>query len=152
MKIRKANKFDTDYFVKTVLDLQQAEHNQFVSGVELDTEHLKMLFNQVIYGQGVAYIATDDKKPVGLCVGMLMPNLWNLKTYFMHQIIIYVEEEYRYTRAAYELIKKYTDDGKKMIKDGRILNYTFNVSEPMFNLSMERFGYELKEKTWMGGL
>lgn len=152
MKIRKANKFDTEYFIKTVLNLQQADHNQFVSDVELDTDYLTLLFHQILAGQGVAYVATDEKKPIGICVGVLMPNLWNLKSYFMHQIIMFVEEEYRYTRAAYDLISKFTDDGKKMVKDGRILNYTFNVSEPMFNLKMNRFGYEIKEMTWMGGL
>lgn len=152
IKIRKANKFDTDYFIDTVLKLQQAEHNQFVSQVNLDVEYLKSLFYRMIYGQGIAYIATDNKEPIGLVIGAVTPNLWDPKTQFLHQIILYVEEDYRYTRAAYNLISCYTDQGKKMIEEGRILNYTFGLSEPMFNLNMGRFGFELKEMIWMGGL
>lgn len=152
MEIRKANKFDADYFISIVLKLQQAEHNEYVSNVNLNVDYLRNLFHEIIYGKGLAYIATDNGKTAGICVGLISPNIWDPSVQVMHQLIIYVEEEYRYTHAAHEFISIYTSEGEELIKEGRIFKYTFVVSEPMFNLKLERFGYELKEKTWIGGI
>lgn len=152
MKIRKANKFDVGYFIETTYKIQQLEHNQFVSNVKLNNDYLTILFNQVVYGQGTAFVITEDKQPIGIIAGIVNPLIWEPHTRVMNLLTIYVEPEYRYTSAAHKLISSYTDEGKKMIKNKQIINYTFNATEPMFNVQFSRFGYEVKEMTWVGGL
>ena len=147
MRIREANKFDLNYYlhlVHTAHELGQIGRYN----VELPDEYLNSLYNTILHGGGIAYIAEDDG-PVGMIMGVISPNIWNPTVLIMHQILLFVDEEYRHTRAGHKLVKAYIDKCNELKTQGRIKYHTISATKPMFDIDFTRFGYDFIEKTWM---
>jgi hypothetical protein len=140
------------YFLECIPKVRDLDHNRWSQEVTLDEKHLNSLYVGIINGQGLAVIVEKDNEPIGMCVGIISPNLWAPNTYFLHQVLIYVDEKHNKTKAAYMLIKYYTEQAEKLVNDSRIYKYTFTASEPMFNVDLEKFNYSLVEKTWLSGV
>lgn len=151
IETRLANKFDVDYFIKMVNLVQKLEHNFDLPITPLSNTHLSKVFTQIIAGAGVCVIVHDGNKNIGLAAGIISPNIWSPETYILNQILLFVDEEYRNTRAGYKLIKEYNDISQDMIEQHRIHYAILTASEPMFEMDFSRFGYELKEKLWVLG-
>lgn len=152
MQVRHSNLFDLPYFLECIPKVRELDHNRWSQDVELDDKHLNAMFVGIVNGQGLAVVVEKDNKPIGMCVGIISPNLWAPNTYFLHQVLIYVDENHRKSRAAYMLIKYYTEQADKLVNDSRIYKYTFTASEPMFGVDLEKFNYSLVEKTWLSGV
>jgi hypothetical protein len=67
----------------------------------------------------------------------------------MHQIMLYIDEEYRHTRIGHMLISEYNDKCVELIEQKRIDYSTISAAKPMFDIDFSRFGYDCIEKTWL---
>lgn len=147
MKIRIANKFDLPYYIHLVHKIHtMAEIGTY--NVPLDDTYLNSLFNTIIHGGGIALIV-EDKEPIGMMIGVISPNIWSPETLVMHQILLFIDEEYRNTRAAHMLITEYIDKCNELKEHKRISYHTISATKTMFDIDFTRFGYDWIEKTWL---
>lgn len=145
MNIRLANKFDVNYFIhiaKKVYDMD------FINTTEpVNEEHLNSMFNGILHGNGIALIAESDSN-IGIVVGIINENLWYPNMFQLTQILLFVDEDYRNTRAGYLLLKEYNKLAKQLIDDKRINNSIIYAAEPLHDIDFSRFGYKMAEKIW----
>lgn len=147
MNIRLANKFDLPYFLKTVHKIhEQGEIGTF--DVDLDDEYLNMMFATAINGGGLVLIAESDE-PIGIMLALISPNVWSDKTLLMNELLWYVQEEYRNTRAGYLLLKKYQELCEELTIKKRIRFHTITTAKSMFDIEFSRFGYDRIAETWI---
>lgn len=147
MKVRLANKFDLPYYLHLVHKI----HNEGLIGhydVPLDDSYLNSLFNTIINGGGLALVVESDNA-IGMMLGVISPNIWSSDTLVLHQILFYVDEEYRNTRAGHMLITEYNEQCHELIKNKRIGYHTLSATKTMFDIDFSRFGYDCIEKTWI---
>lgn len=148
MHIREANKFDLPYFIDLIHRINDNDELGDIVCGELDDEYLNQLFATVLAGAGVCYIAESDSR-IGMILGIVSPNMWAPKYLFMHQVLYYVEEEYRNTRAGYMLFKEFDKQCQKLVEQKRIHHVTLSAPRTLIDMDFERFDYELTEKTWI---
>ncbi len=147
MNIRIANKFDLPYYINLVHKIHElGEIGTY--NVPLDDVYLNSLFNTIIHGGGIALIAESDCN-VGMIVGVISPNVWSPQTMIMHQILLYIDDEYRHTRAGHMLITEYIDRCNELKEQKRIQYHTISATKTMFDIDFTRFGYDWIEKTWL---
>ena len=147
--IRQANKFDVNYFIECVHKVHMDDDVGYFPGAELDDEYLSKMFNGILHGLGLALVYEKDNKPIAIMVGMKSPNVWCPDILFMHQMLLYVEEEHRKGTIAYRLIKKFTDECKNLQIEQKINFFTINAPTTMHNLDFSRFGYTKDELIWV---
>ncbi len=147
MIVREANKFDLPYYLHLVHKIH-SEGDIGYYDVPLDDEYLNSLFNMVIHGGGVALVAESDTT-IGIMLGVISPNIWSHNTLVLHQILFYVDEEYRNTRAGHMLISKYNEKCAELVQQKRIGYHTLSATKTMFDIDFSRFGYDCIEKTWI---
>jgi len=148
MIIRPADRFDLPYFIDLIHRINDMDElGDVVQGI-LDDEHLNQLFATVLAGAGLCYIAESDTR-IGMILGIVSPNMWAPKYLFMHQVLYFVEEEYRNTRAGYMLFKKFDQECQKLVEQKRIHHVTLSAPKTLIDMNFERFDYELSEKTWI---
>ena len=146
--IREANKFDLPYFRSVIDTVHLMDHTSLVHDMELDDDHLSTVMNVSIIGGGVNLIAEREGEPVGIIMGLIMPNMWVPKAFFLNQVLFYVDPEYRHTRVAHSLFTEYNERADELIEQKRILSHIMTASEPLFEVDFERFGFKLTEKIW----
>jgi len=147
MNIRIANKFDLPYYTHLVHKIHQdADIGKY--DVKLDDTYLNSLFNTILHGGGIALVVESDG-PIGMMIGVISPNVWSPDTLVMHQILLYVDEEYRNTRAAHMLVTKYIECCEEYRSQNRIKYHSITASKTMFDIDFTRFGYDWIEKTWL---
>lgn len=145
MNIRRANKFDLPYFLYLARKVQDMSF--IPKGKTVDEDHFNVLFNTILHGGGIALIAESDQ-PVGMAIGIVNENLWVPNMYMLTQILLYVEEEWRHTKAGYKLLQEYNKCTEELIKEGRIEMSVIHASEPLHDIDFSRFGYKMSEKIW----
>lgn len=146
MNIRLANKFDLPYFTQLVHNIhEKGEIGDYK--VILNDEYLNAMFVSTLHGAGISLIAESEEN-IGMLLAIIAPNIWSETTMVMNQILLYVDENYRHTRAGYLLIKKYEDLCQDMKNKNRINYYTINSAKSMFDIDFSRFGYEKIAETW----
>lgn len=149
MNIRLANKFDIPYFIETVRKVQAKEFAKEFHEIDLDEDYLNSLFVTVISGGGVALIA-ESEETIGIAFAVITPNVWSPETFFLHNILFYVEPDWHHTRVGYKLIKEYNKQGSMLKQENRIKEFTMTAAEPLFDVDFDRFGYKMIEKVYMG--
>lgn len=148
MIVREANKFDLPYFIDLIHRINDDDSLGDVICGDLDDDHINAIFATILAGAGICYIA-EAEEPIGMIVGVISPNIWAPKYLFMHQILYFVEEEYRRTRAGYLLFKEFDKKSKEMVEQKRIHHVTLSAPKTLLEMDFDRFGYELCEKTWI---
>jgi hypothetical protein len=150
MKVRVANKFDLPYYLHLVHKIH-SDGDIGMYDVPLDDEYLNSLYNTIIHGLGIALVVESDN-PIGMMIGVISPNIWSPTTNVMHQILLYVDKEYRNTRAGHMLITEYMEKCDELKQQNRISYNTISAAKPMFDIDFTRFGYDCIEKTWLSGV
>jgi len=145
MIIRKANKFDLPYFIHVAKKVQDMDF--IPEGKEVIEKHFNVIFNTILHGGGIALIA-ESNEPIGIAVGTINENLWVPQMYMLTQILLYVDEEWRNTRAGYKLLQAYNEETEKLIKKGRVEMSVIHAAEPLHDIDFGRFGYKMSEKIW----
>jgi len=148
MIIRPANKFDLPYFIDLIHRINDNDELGDIVCAELDDKHLNSIFASVLAGAGLCFVAESDTK-VGMILGVISPNMWQPSYLFIHQVLYYVEEDYRGTRAGYLLFKEYDKACQKLVDEKRIHHVTLTAPRTFIDMDFERFDYELSEKTWI---
>lgn len=148
MNIRPATKFDLPYFINTIHSINDNDELGDVIKGRLDDTHLNSIFATVLAGGGLCYVAESDSV-IGMIMGVVSPNIWAPQYLFMHEILYYVEEEYRNTRAGYLLFKEFDNRCQELILEKRIHHVTLSMPKTLLDMDFERFDYELNEKTWI---
>lgn len=148
MIIRQANKFDLPYFIQLIHRINDMDELGDVVEGELDDEYLNQLFATVLAGAGLCYIAESDER-IGMILGIISPNMWAPKYLFMHQVLYWVDEEYRHTRAGYMLFKEFDKECQRLVDMKRVHHVTLSAPKTLIDMDFERFDYELSEKTWI---
>jgi N-acetylglutamate synthase-like GNAT family acetyltransferase len=148
MIIRQANKFDLPYFINLIHRINDDDQLGDIIQGELDDTHLNTIFSTILAGGGLCYIAESDVN-VGMIIGLISPNMWAPQYLFMHQVLYYVEEEYRHTRAGYMLFKEYDNECQRLVDLKRIHHVTLSAPRTIIDMDFGRFDYELSEKTWI---
>jgi hypothetical protein len=147
MNVRLANKFDLPYFLRTVHEIhKKGEIGTF--DVPLNDDYLNTMFATAINGGGLVLIAESDE-PIGIMLALISPNIWSEQTLLMNELLWYVDEEYRNTRAGYLILQKYQAICEDLIKKKRIKFHTINTAKPMFDIDFTRFGYDMIASTWI---
>lgn len=146
--IRIANKFDLPYFIDTIHQINDNDELGDIIKADLDDDHLNTIFSTVLAGAGLCYIA-ENQKQIGIIMGIISPNIWSPQYLFMHQIVYYVDKEYRKTKAGYLLFKEFDKKCQELVKEKRIHHFTLSMPKTLLNMNFERFNYEISEKTWI---
>lgn len=147
MNIREANKFDLPYFIDMIHRINNDESLGEIHLAELDETYLNQLFATVLAGAGICYIAESDEQ-IGIILGIISPNVWAPDYYAMHEVLFYVDEEYRKTRAGYLLFKEFDRKAQHLLQEKRIHALTLSVPKSIIDMDFEKFDYELTEKVW----
>lgn len=145
MIVRKANKFDLPYFIHVAKKVQDMDF--IPDDKQVIDKHMNVLFNTILHGGGIALIAESDG-PIGMVVGVINENLWVPQMYMLTQILLYVDEDWRHTKAGYKLLQAYNDETEQLIKDDRIEMSVIHAAEPLHDIDFSRFGYKMSEKIW----
>lgn len=148
MIIRPANKFDLPYFIDLIHRINDMDDLGDIVKGELDDEHLNQIFATVLAGAGICYVAESDDR-IGMIMGIISPNMWAPKYLFLHEVLYFVEEDYRHTRAGYLLFKEFDNQSQKLIDMKRIHHVSLSIPKTILDMDFERFDYELNEKTWI---
>jgi hypothetical protein len=149
MNIRLANKFDMPYFIDLIKRINKDDNLGDVIEGELDDQHLNTIFATILAGAGVCFIAETDDTKVGMIAGVITPNIWAPKYLFMHEILYFVEEEYRNGRAGYLLLKAFNEYCDDLIHQKRVHHVTLTMPKTLLDIDFRRFNYELSEQTWI---
>jgi len=145
MNIRKANKFDLPYFIHVA---KKVQHMGFVpQNKTIDEQYFNIMFNTVLHGGGIALIA-ESEQPIGICIGVINENLWSPDLYMLTQILLFVDDEWRNTRAGYKLLEEYNKRTQELLDLKRIEMSVIHASEPLHDIDFSRFGYKMSEKIW----
>lgn len=151
MKIRLANKFDVTDFLEMVSHFQKTTDLPASIKNANNWEYINKLFHHIILGGGLILIAESDKT-VGMIVGLKNRNVWDPDQYSIQELMLWVEPEYRKTRAGYMLVKEYTQTVKQMIADNEIVSATMSNTENLVNIDYTRFGFKKFEEIWSIGI
>lgn len=151
MKVRKANKFDVTDFLEMVSHFQKTtDLPQSIKNAN-NWEYINKLFHHIILGGGLIFIAESDEA-VGMIVGLKNRNVWDPDQFSIQELMLWVEPEYRKTRAGYMLVKEYTQTIKQMIADNEIVSATMSNTENLVNIDYTRFGFKKFEEIWSIGI
>lgn len=145
MNIRLANKFDVNYFISLAKKVHELDF--ITTDLPVNEEHISSMLNAILHGQGVALIA-ENEEPIGMIVGIIHQNLWYPNLYQMTQILFYVDEEWRHTKAGYMLLMEYNKRAKELKDKNRIHDSIIQAAEPLHEIDFSRFGYVMTDKIW----
>jgi len=148
MIIRPATKFDLSYFIHIIQKINDNDELGDIIQADLDDYHLNSIFATVLAGAGLCYIAESETN-IGIIMGIISPNIWAPQYLFMHEIVYYVDEEYRNTRAGYLLFKEFDKKCQELVLQKRIHHITLSMPKTLLDINFERFDYEVSEKTWI---
>jgi hypothetical protein len=148
MNIRPANKFDLLYFIDLIHRINDDDELGDIVIANIDDNYINSIFATILAGAGICYVAESDET-IGMIIGIISPNIWAPQYLFMHQILYFVEEEYRQTRAGYLLFKEFDKKCKELIEQKRIHHVTLSAPKTLLEMDFNKFGYELCEKTWV---
>lgn len=106
MKIRPADKFDTDTILRLLRNY--SEHSPIIAlRTEHNPEYVKQLLTHLFAGMGAIWLAEDGDKTLGMLVACRIPNVWNPLVITVNELAFWVEPEARNGTAGYRLIKAY---------------------------------------------
>lgn len=151
MNIRLANKWDQPQVIEMLRHFRQETPIEMMS--ECDNEqHISMLFHTALIGGGLAYVAEDKGRLIGMIIGFIEQNTWDPNIYVLRELVYWVEPEYRGGTAGYRLLMEYNRAAKLLQKEKRINMYTMSKMVNSPDLDYGRFGYRKIEETWVGGI
>jgi hypothetical protein len=150
MNIRPANKFDLPYFIDLIHKINEQNEltENFNIKMELDDDYINTIFTSVIHGAGICYIAESDTY-IGIIMGVISPNTWSPSTLMLHEMLYYVDPEYRFTKAGYLLFKEFNKKADELLKEKRIKHICITAPHTLVEKDFSKYGYRLSEKTWV---
>ena len=121
--------------------------------VALDLNAASLIVKGAI-SQGLCMIAlsSSSNEPVGVCMGVLKPNMWSKTVLELEAICFYVKPEHRSTTAGGRLISKYMNTCKEMMSENDNILGSWVSLQTQTNLTdrtMIKHGYKLCETKYL---
>lgn len=114
--------------------------------IPLYASHLRALVGITDFiDNHLIYVAEVDGEQRGFICGYLRPNEINPKIRMLTEKFFWVEPEFRCSSIAHRLMKKFIEVGKEA---ANIIQFGMFVGANIKESSMEKLGFELKEKTY----
>ena len=108
-------------------------------------EHWNAMLDCIFAGQGVVFL--EEGK--GLLMAMVLPIIWDNKTFAMHELAWYVRPQHRDTSTGFRLFANYLAYGKQLKENGRIAYFTMTKLDTSPNLKYEKYGFRKKDENWI---
>lgn len=142
--VRKAEKKDLDSIKDDFYDFQNLYNSKF-SLIPSDS-YLEEIF-AVYIKDHVGYVCEKDGDVVGFIFGAYSPHIYNPQVMTLVQSLWWVKKEHRNTRAAYLLLDKFIEDGKRHA-DWVICNTIEEADSIKEDIFLKR-NFKLKEKSFL---
>ena len=151
MKIRPATKFDHADIMRMLNQFKL--HTPIAAMAECDNqEYVSSIITHILYGRGIILVAEKADETVGMMIGYIDKTIWDPNMLMLSELAFWVEPEHRGSTAGYKLLKKYTEEAKKLKEMDRIAFYTMSRMTNSPNIDYGRFGYTKIEEHWVGGI
>jgi len=142
--IRQANKYDKT----AIIEMMKAFRNEspIPQYQVLDNpDYWNRLLDTILAGKGIIFIEEN----VGLIMGITVPCIWDDTKFTLHELAWYVKPDKRHSTTGYRLLKSYTEYGKKMKDEGRIIMFTIAkmISSP--DIKYDKFGFSKLDESWV---
>jgi len=155
MKIRLANKFDQPFLINVLKQYQEQldlPETSLSSEIVVKDEHISKLYHHILLGAGLALIAEENNKPIGILLAIKNGNIWDPEVKTLNHLLLWVVPEHRNSSAALRLIRSYNEHGKKMIEEKEIKMFSMTKAYHLGKLNLEKLGYTKAEETWCIGV
>lgn len=146
MIIRQASAFDRPSIIEMLERYKQESPLAFHKNTSMTQAN--QIFNQVIAGAGVCFVAQEEKKIIGFLLAIKTANCWDPSVFGLQEMAYWVNPERRGSSAGYRLIKSYCDYAAEEKAKGNILYYTITKMCTSPDLDYGRFGFRFLESTW----
>lgn len=146
--IRQANKFDIDNIIEILKHYRDADPLQTIKNAN-DREYIVQLLTNIISGMGFILLAEKDNKIAGMVMAAVIPNIWNPHANELHELVYWVEPEFRGGTIGYRLLKQYIEIGEKFKEEKRIEFFTISKMVNSPDIKYNKFGFNKLEETWI---
>ena len=150
MKIIQANKFHTPIIIEMLKQYRNYAPVDMFKIID-DEVHITTLLTHIYAGRGIALLAYNEDKPVGMILGFIDQSIWDTKLCILKELAYWVNVESRGSTAAYRLLSKYNEVAQSLLNMGRIKTWTISKMTNSPDLDYSKFGYRKVEETWTMG-
>jgi GNAT superfamily N-acetyltransferase len=142
--IREANKFDKEAIIEMMKEFRDSA--DFIEILADDNvEYWHRLLDSIYAGAGKVFY--QEGKGLLMCV--IMPTVWDDKTFALHELAWYVRPEHRRGLTGFRLFEAYINYGKELKQAGRIKYFTMTKLDVSPDLDYGRYGFRKKDENWI---
>lgn len=142
--IREASKFDRDEIIDLMKEFRDSA--DFIEMLADDNvAYWHKLLDHIFAGAGKIFY--QEGKGLLMCV--IMPTIWDDKTFALHELAWYVRPEYRRGSTGYRLFDAYIQYGKELKETGRIKYFTMTKLDVSPDFDYGKYGFRKKDENWI---
>lgn len=142
--IREANRFDKEDVIELMKEFRDSA--DFIEILADDNvAYWNRLLDNIFAGSGKIFYSEGK----GLLMCVIMPSIWDDKTFALHELAWYVKPDYRQGTTGYRLFQAYIEYGNELKKAGRIKYYTMTKLDVSPELDYSKYGFRKKDENWI---
>jgi len=142
--IREANKFDKEAVIEMMKEFRDSA--DFIEILADDNlEYWNRLLDSIFAGAGKIFY--QEGKGLLMCV--IMPTVWDDKTFALHELSWFVRPEHRKGLTGFRLFEAYIRYGRELKEAGRIKYFTMTKLDVSPDLDYGRYGFRKKDENWI---
>lgn len=142
--IRQATKYDKTQIIEMLREFRK-EADLSNLACFYNEDYVATILDNIVSGQGAIFL--EDGK--GLLMSIVLPTIWDNKTFALHELAWFVRPEYRNTTIGFRLFANYIAYGKQLKENGRIAYFTMTKLDTSPNLKYEKYGFRKKDENWI---
>jgi len=142
--IRQATPYDKTQIIEMMKEFRAEADFPELLGIE-NEPYWNAMLDSIFAGQGVVFL--EEGK--GLLMAMVLPTIWDNKTFAMHELAWYVRPQHRDTSTGFRLFANYIAYGKQLKQNGRIAYFTVSKMDTSPNLKYQKYGFRKKDENWI---
>tara|TARA_X000001382_G_scaffold26260_2_gene16760 strand:- start:11324 stop:11773 length:450 start_codon:yes stop_codon:yes gene_type:complete len=146
MKIRMANKNDTQDGIKEIVQAVKEFPEFSIKGLIVTDEYYKNLIN-LCFDKGMIVVAEENNKIIGCLMGLLNNNIFTAMQELV-TIVTWVHKDKRNSSAFYRMHKLYKEEYTKLKQQNKIDRVIMACLPNKTNIKFEKLGYTLAERTY----
>ena len=142
--IRQATPYDKTQIIEMMKEFRSEADFPELLGIE-NEPYWNTMLDSIFAGQGVVFL--EEGK--GLLMAMVLPTIWDNKTFALHELAWYVRPQHRDTSTGFRLFANYIAYGKQLKENGRIAYFTITKLDTSPNLKYDKYGFRKKDENWI---
>jgi GNAT superfamily N-acetyltransferase len=142
--IRQATQYDKTQIIEMMKEFRAEADFPELLGVE-NEPYWNAMLDSIFAGQGAVFL--EEGK--GLLIAMVLPTIWDNKTFAMHELAWYVRPQHRNTSTGFRLFANYIAYGKQLKENGRIAYFTMTKLNTSPDLKYDKYGFRKKDENWI---